>query len=95
MSYHELSKTFGEWANTTEVRIALVGDSTLDNASWVGIYEASVSQHLLKSKEGANDKSVAVYNLAVDCFTTSDVLAGYFKSTVRMMLTCSPVPYKS
>jgi len=83
MSYHELSKTFGEWANTTEVRIALVGDSTLDNASWVGIYEASVSQHLLKSKEGANDKSVAVYNLAVDCFTTSDVLAGCFKSTVN------------
>ena len=83
MSYHELSKNFGEWASTTEVRIALIGDSTLDNASWVGIHEASVSQHLSKSKEGANDKSFSVYNLAVDGFTTSDLLTGYSKSTIN------------
>ena len=64
----------------------MIGDSTLDNASWVGIDEASVSKHLFKSKEGANDRSMAVYNLAVDCFTTSDVLAGYFKSIVNFII---------
>ena len=82
-SITEQPHKFGEWASTTEIRIALIGDSTLDNASWVGINELSVSQHLLKSKEGANDKSVAVYNLAVDGFTTSDVSNGYFKCTVN------------
>ena len=79
----KLSQTFGEWANTTEFRIALIGDSTLDNGTWVGINEASVPQHLLKSKEGANDRSFAVRNLAVDGFTTSDVLTGYFKNIVN------------
>eukprot|EP00931_Biecheleriopsis_adriatica_P091141 TRINITY_DN65042_c0_g1_i1.p1 TRINITY_DN65042_c0_g1~~TRINITY_DN65042_c0_g1_i1.p1 ORF type:complete len:350 (+),score=50.98 TRINITY_DN65042_c0_g1_i1:134-1183(+) len=59
----------GDWS-TAAKRIALVGDSTLDNVLWVGD-DPCIAEQLADHIRGA-----AVANLAADGYTTSDVLYG-------------------
>lgn len=59
----------GDWA-TASTRIALVGDSTLDNVLWVGD-DPCIAEQL-----AAIVPDSAVANLAADGYTTSDTLHG-------------------
>jgi len=59
----------GDWATAT-TRIALVGDSTLDNVVWVG-NDPCIAEQL-----AALVPESAVANLAADGYTTSDALHG-------------------
>ena len=68
------NRLYGEWGSTTAIRIALIGDSTLDNGYWVHKDESSVSEQIFKMQNSFYGESIAVYNLAVDGFTTSSCL---------------------
>ena len=86
----------GDW-KTAETRIALVGDSTLDNVIWMdnkdGQKQLSVSQHLASSV-GHDTSTVAVANLAADGFTSSDTLHGSERViSVGLRRTVDPVPF--
>jgi hypothetical protein len=59
----------GDWASASN-RIALIGDSTLDNVLWVG-NDLCISEQLADAIPDA-----AVANLAADGYTTSDTLEG-------------------
>lgn len=59
----------GDW-NTSTTRIALIGDSTLDNLLWVGD-DPCIAEQLAARVSGS-----AVANLAADGYTTSDTLNG-------------------
>lgn len=59
----------GEWTSAT-VRIALLGDSTLDNVLWVG------DSPCIAEQLAATSENVAVANLAADGYTTCDTLHG-------------------
>mmetsp|Transcript_137466 Transcript_137466/g.342923 ORF Transcript_137466/g.342923 Transcript_137466/m.342923 type:complete len:306 (-) Transcript_137466:52-969(-) len=79
----------GEWASES-VRIALVGDSTLDNVLWVDSKEPSISEQL-----ACMVHSAAICNLAADGFTSGDVLHGS-PSVISVGLRqqiCDAVPF--
>lgn len=63
------------WAGSTTTRVALLGDSTLDNVCWVG--EGLAIPELLQRclSEGLRG-TVAVRNLAADGFTSTNLLQG-------------------
>jgi len=58
------------WASS-EVRIALVGDSTLDNIVWMSKKEPCIPQQIAQAADGA-----ACFNLAADGYTSADTLNG-------------------
>ena len=76
---------YGEWIESTSVRIALIGDSTLDNCVWVQRGEKPIARHiyeLVKNQDnndfidGGGNSNCALANLSADGFTTQDVLDG-------------------
>lgn len=63
----------GNWSEASTTRIALVGDSTLDNVLWVsGAGSQSISQQVTTAVGDGG----AVMNLAADGYTSGDTLHG-------------------
>ena len=61
--------------STPQLRVALLGDSTLDNVVWVDTPEQAVAPTLQRRLE-ARSAGAAVINLAADGFTSADTLNG-------------------
>jgi hypothetical protein len=71
--------------------LVFIGDSTLDNITWVGRYE-----NCIKAKAQGLLPDVKVYNFAADGFTSSEVWGGSIPSiSYSMRKTVDPFPTAS